>query len=199
MYYIYFVKPEPDSKGIKVGQTFSLAERWGRFRTTMFNPKLLGLIKCESKNEMKKLEQAIKYDYLSDCFFEREWLYDNKKIRSYIELNCNVDAEIELQNAIKIRNEKARDRYQHPEDRKKINESKRKSYKKRCENQQYKRKLSKESNERNKKRRADDPEYRNRTNKQSLEYYHRKKQCPIFREKQRKASQKRRNAAKNKP
>lgn len=157
MYYIYFITPEESSQFITFGRTESLGLRWKSYRTASPDPQLVGLIKCESKAEMRDLELQIKHYHLKNFHYRNEWLYHTPEVIAFYQERTNVDIETTLSDAIEHylqrMREKAQKRRQHTEV-KEHNKERLKEYQREYHSR---------------------PEVKERHRKYYRDYYHRKK------------------------
>ena len=160
-YYIYFITPEAESRFITFGKTSRLGSRWEAYRTTTPDPKIVGLIKCETQNDMNCLEREIKLHHFQDAKYRGEWLYHTLEVKAFYGQHTNIDIKATLLDAITIHREYQRVNQQHPEYREYLRE-----YKQRPENKERHR-------ERERERYQNDTEYRERRRKHSREYYQR--------------------------
>lgn len=91
MYYVYFIVPEPNSDYIVFGKSKDFGSRWTAYNAHCPDPKLIGLIKSETEQEMKQLEYDISNKHLKLFFSHREFLHYTPEVIDWIGAHTNVD------------------------------------------------------------------------------------------------------------
>lgn len=114
-YYIYFIVPEPNSCYVTFGKTQSLGRRWTQYLTHCPDPKLVGLIKCESTFAMGTLELDIKHDPLKAFVYRKEWMHHTDEVKTFYQKHTNVNIDEVLTNEIHAQKAYDRKRNQNPE------------------------------------------------------------------------------------
>ena len=159
-FYLYFITPQDaeNSKFVTFGQTRNLGRRWHAYRNTSPDPKIVGLVECETQDAMLRLERRIRREF-KDVPHRDEWLYHTPEVKAFYRKYTNVDIEKHLSEAAEHHLERKRkdskERYQNtPEFRQRKLEHNRE------------RKFDPEYRKRKKERerqRRQDPEFRQRT------------------------------------
>lgn len=169
-YYVYFITPEPTSVGVKLGRTRNLNDRWESHRCSMLDPRIVGLIQCETEQEAFTLENQIKNDLSEFTYKERtEWLYHTEEVKAFYQQHTNIcidstiKSEIETERTKQRKRDKRDKREAERHKRQQERQEKRKKY-----NREYYRKYNRE-------RYQNDPEYREKTKRNARERYQRKK------------------------
>ena len=171
-YYVYFMIPEPTSVGIKIGRTSNFNARWESHRCSMLDPQIVGLIQCETKQELSNLEKQIKTHLSEFTYKERtEWFYHTEEVRAFYQEQTNVCIDSTLKREIDTertnqRKEKKQAEREAQEQRKQAERDRRqqeRKEKKKEYNREYYRKYNRE-------RYQNDPEYRERVKRYNREY-----------------------------